>query len=116
MNRYLVDTSVWIDFFRNGNSKLDLLLKENLVILHPFILGELVCGNFKNRKEIFSLLNSLPLCKPALHNEVINFVENNTMFGKGIGWIDFHLLISSKINDLELFTLDKKLAATAKKS
>lgn len=114
MNHTLVDTSVWIDFFRSGNSKLDHLLEEGNIILHPFIFGELVCGNFKNRETVLSLLENLPCCKPAQHNEVVHFIESNQFFGRGAGWIDFHLLVAAKLNNLEIFSLDKKLQSLSR--
>ena len=115
MSYSLVDTSVWVEFFRSGNLKLDQLLDEGRVILHPFIYGELVCCNFKNRGTTFSLLDNLPYCKPAMHNEVLQFIEHNRFYGHGVGWVDFHLLVAAKINNLRLFTLDKKLSVLSHK-
>lgn len=115
MKNILIDTSVWIDFFRSGRDDLDAMLEEGISILHPFVFGELVCGNFKRRAFVLSLLDSLPYCKPALHNEVIHFIETNKLYGKGLGWIDFNLIVSAKINDSKLFTLDKRLSNFARK-
>ncbi len=111
----IVDSSVWIDHLRNKNFQLVNLLETNFVFLHPFILGELSCGNLKNRNEFLFYLNLLPKMTEASHNEVISFIENNKLYGKGIGWIDAHLLVSTMISKGRLFTLDKKLSAIAAK-
>ncbi|MBN2442189.1 MAG: PIN domain-containing protein [Spirochaetales bacterium] len=111
--RTLVDTSVWIDHFRNTNKQLISLLNNNDVKIHPYILGELSCGNFKNRKKIFSYLNSLSICTIATHDEALFFLEKHALYGKGLGWIDIHLLASCILSKAKLFTLDKRLAQTA---
>ena len=87
----LVDTSVWIDHFRNGNAELGELLTSSEVMIHPFIIGELACGSMKNRKEILGLLNELPRADIAEHQEVLKLIEDRRLYGKGIGLIDAHL-------------------------
>ena len=71
----LVDTSVWVSHFREGNKQLESLLNEGEVVCHPFVIGELACGNLKNRSEILTLLQVLPPAKEATHDEVMEFVE-----------------------------------------
>jgi predicted nucleic acid-binding protein len=115
MKKTLFDTSVWIDFFRSDSKVLDEALEEGTLILHPFIYGELTIGNFKNRQKVFSLLDNLPFCKPAHHNEVLHFINQNELYGTGVGWIDFHLLVAAKINDLKFFAKDKSLMKLANK-
>ena len=110
----LVDTSVWIDHFHKTNLNLSNLLEEGFVFVHPFIIGELACGNIKNRKEIFRLLQSLPQIKVTEHDEIIYFIENNKLYGKGLGYIDIHLLASCKIDNAKLYSRDKKLITVAK--
>ena len=110
----LADTSVWIDHFRKGNKKLAALLKEGQVSCHPFIVGELACGNIKNRDEILSMLAALPGIQIADHEEVIHFISRHKLHGKGIGLIDAHLLASSLLSGYKLWTLDKSLASIAK--
>jgi predicted nucleic acid-binding protein len=105
----LVDTSVWIDHFRVGNNDLKNILNDGLVVCHPFIIGELACGNLRNRKEILSHLRSLPMAIRARHNEVMQFIENNQLMGKGLGYIDMHLLASAVLTDISFLTLDRKL-------
>ena len=105
----LVDTSVWIDHFRNGNSELEELLISNEVMIHPFIIGELACGSIKNRSEILGLLNELPHAVVAEHQEVLKLIEDRKLYGKGIGLIDAHLIASALISKVRLLTIDKPL-------
>jgi predicted nucleic acid-binding protein len=105
----LVDTSVWVTHFRESDPDLVKLLKEGHVICHHFVVGELACGNLKNRSEIISLLQSLPMAVQAEHTEVLQFIENNQLMGKGLGYIDFHLIASAVLTEVPLWTLDKKL-------
>ena len=111
----LVDTSVWISHLRDGNKDLESLLNEEKVICHPMIIGELACGNIKNRTEILSLLQTLPPAKEATHEEVLEFIDKTKLYGKGIGYIDLHLLASALISDIALWTLDRKLDNEATK-
>lgn len=105
----LVDTSVWVRHFREGDPNLVPLLEAGEVLCHPFIVGELACGNLKNRREILSLLELLPLAVQAKHGEVLKFIEQNRLMGKGLGYIDAHLLASAVLTGIPLWTLDKKL-------
>ncbi len=110
----LVDTSVWIDHFRNGNDALATLLRHAEVVCHRFIVGELACGNLRHRDEILFLLAALPTVTLADHDEVMTFIEHNGLMGAGIGWIDAHLLASTILADVTLWTLDRPLAAAAR--
>jgi len=105
----LVDTSVWVAHLQRGHIGLEALLNEGHVVCHPFIVGELACGNLKNRSEILSLLQALPLATPAEHEEVMQFIENYSLMGKGLGYIDMHLLASAILSRVPLWTLDRKL-------
>jgi len=105
----LVDTSVWVTHLRRGDAGLEILLNEGHVVCHPFIAGELACGNLKNRSEILSLLRTLPMVTPAEHEEVMRFIENHRLMGKGLGYIDMHLLASAILSGCPLWTLDKRL-------
>ncbi|HBC88634.1 MAG TPA: VapC toxin family PIN domain ribonuclease [Lentisphaeria bacterium] len=109
----LVDTSVWIDHFRNNNIKLTEILISEEVSCHPFIIGELACGNIKNRKEILSLLKALPTLPKAGDEEILFFIETHNISGKGLGLIDVHLLASCLFKNAALWTLDRKLKETA---
>jgi predicted nucleic acid-binding protein len=105
----LVDTSVWIKHLRDGNAGLDGLLNEGQVVCHPFIIGELACGNLNNRAEIISLLQSLSMSLFAEHDEVLQFIDNHRLMGSGLGYIDIHLLTSANLTNIPLWTFDKKL-------
>ena len=110
----LVDTSVWISFLRDGNADLASLLDKGLVICHPFILGEIACGNLNNRYRVLSHLRLLPQCMQAGHEEVLNFIENHRLMGRGLGYVDIHLCASAKLTGVPLWTLDRRLDEVAK--
>jgi hypothetical protein len=109
----LVDTSVWVDHFRSGNETLGSLLHVDQVLTHPFVIGELACGALRNRREILALLETLPSARVAGHDEVLAFVEGHRLFGRGIGWIDAHLLASALLSRARLITIDRPLARLA---
>ena len=109
----LVDTSVWIDHLRKNDQHLKYLLLEGEVVCHSFVIGELVCGNLKNRKEIISLLQALPNTPQINFYEYLYFVEKHKLYDKSIGFIDIHLLASVKLAQVELWTFDKRLKSTA---
>ena len=111
----LVDTSVWVAHLRQGAIGLEALLNEGRVVCHPFIVGELACGNLRNRYEILVHLQALPQATPARHDEVMQFIENYGLMGKGLGYIDMHLLASALLTKVPLWTLDKKLNEVAVK-
>jgi len=111
----LVDTSVWVSHLREGNVGLEKLLSDGGVVCHPFIIGELACGNLKNRDEILTYLQSLPMTILAEDEEVLKFIENNQLMGKGLGYIDIHLIASAVLTDVPLWTLDKTLDKFTKK-
>jgi len=111
----LVDTSVWVDHLRRGNKRLISLLNDEQVLCHPFVVGELACGNLKNRKEILRLSNSLPFVQQADHSEVLHLLNSNRLYGQGIGWVDAHLLASALLTGCSIWTLDKPFLAVADK-
>jgi len=105
----LVDTSVWVAHLLVGNIGLEVLLNDGHVVCHPFIIGEIACGKINNRSEILSLLQVLPMAIHAEHGEVMQFIENYRLMGKGLGYIDMHLLASAMLTNVSLWTLDKRL-------
>jgi predicted nucleic acid-binding protein len=111
----LVDTSVWIQHFRHGEQTLADRLSEGFVLMHPFVCGELGCGNLRNRSAILSDLRALPPAKLASDEEVGRLIEDRKLWGRGLGWIDVHLLASALLSHCGFWTLDKRLgeAATA---
>ena len=109
----LVDTSVWVSHLRDGNAELANLLNDGRVLCHPLIVGELACGNLKDRAVILSFLQLLPMSIEAEHDEVLSFIENNRLMGKGMGYVDVHLITSAVLTGVPVWTLDKKLAQAA---
>ncbi len=109
----LVDTSVWVDHFRVASGSLASLLEIDEVAMHPFVLGELACGNLANRKEIISLLHALPLVNKVEDDELLLFMERHALMGRGVGLIDVHLLASCHLDGCRLWTKDKRLQTIA---
>jgi len=111
----LVDSSVWIDHLRAGELALVELLNTGQVLAHPFIVGELACGNLSNREAVLSLLQDLPPVPIATDEEVLFFIERHGLMGRGIGYVDAHLLSAvSLAGTARLWTRDKRLCAIAK--
>ena len=110
----LVDSSVWIEHFKRANAELSALLTARVVMSHPFVVGELACGHLPRREAVLSTISTLP-CAPVLaHTEVLGFVERHSLMGKGIGWVDAHLLASTIVaGRVVLWSHDKRLAAAA---
>jgi predicted nucleic acid-binding protein len=106
----LVDTSVWVDHLRCSDDVLIALLGQNTVLMHPMIIGELACGNLKNRQELMLLWRNLPGISTASDDEAIIFLERNQLMGKGIGYVDLHLLTAVVLQkDALLWARDKRL-------
>lgn len=110
----LGDTSVWINHLRTTNGTFRELLLNQLVLIHPFVIGELACGNLKARKLLLSDLHKLPLAISATDEEVLAFIEERKLSGLGLGWIDCHLLASALLSNCLLWTLDRQLQQAAK--
>lgn len=110
----LVDTSVWVDHLRQGAPVLSAALEQSNVLMHPFVLGELACGNLRNRSEVLQLLAVLPGAPMATDAEAMDFIERRALMGRGIGYIDVHLLASvSLAGTTQLWTRDRRLAEVA---
>jgi predicted nucleic acid-binding protein len=110
----LVDTSVWVDHFRHDDHRLKILLLRAQVQSHPFVIGELACGSLRRRSEVLSLLQSLPAVPVASNNEALEFIERNNLMGRGIGWVDVHLLASASFAGIPVWTRDRRLAGVAR--
>ncbi len=113
LSMVLVDTSIWISHLREGNARLKTLLENGGVVCHPFIIGELACGNIKNRTEILSSLHALPAAVVAKHEEVLHLIESHDLMARGLGFIDVHLLASALLTRVPLWTADKRLRAAS---
>ncbi|WP_343635150.1 VapC toxin family PIN domain ribonuclease [Roseateles sp.] len=115
--KVVVDTSVWIDHFRQHNPLLLMLLKTQAVLAHPLILGELRCGSLPNpRAKALSAIEDLRHSAPVSIDEVVGLIEREQIFGKGCGLVDISLLMSTlKTPGARLWATDKRLAALAKR-
>jgi predicted nucleic acid-binding protein len=109
----LVDTSVWIEHLRARNDRLRTLLFDEQVLCHPFVVGELACGTLQNREEILTMLKALPEAHLLEHEEVMTFLEARRIYGRGMGWVDAHLLASTLLTGCTLWTFDKPLRRAA---
>lgn len=110
----LVDTSVWIDHFRQEDAELQSLLNTGQVLAHPFVTGELALGNLQKRNVVLEALKGLPQAAVATDDEVLRFIDQQTLFGIGIGYIDAHLLAAVRLtHGTLLWTRDKRLLKAA---
>jgi predicted nucleic acid-binding protein len=109
----LVDTSVWVDHFRRGNRALEALLLDGEVLCHPFVIGELACGNLRKRSETLGLLRALPGAPLADSDDVLTLIDRHRLTGTGLGWVDVHILSSALLAHTRLWTLDRPLARAA---
>ena len=110
----LVDTSVWVDHLRRGDARLAELLERSGVVMHPFVVGEIACGSLRDRESILELLQDLPAAVVASPDEVLTFIESRVLHGKGIGYVDVHLLASVALTPgTRLWTRDTKLRRMA---
>jgi predicted nucleic acid-binding protein len=110
----LVDTSIWVEHLRHSQHGLVSLLQRTDVQCHPFIVGELACGSLTRRSEILQLLRRLPSVQVVENEEVMTFVERHRLTGRGVGWVDVHLLASAALESVLLWTADRRLAAIAR--
>lgn len=110
----LVDTSIWVDHLRAKDETLVRLLEQGQVGIHPMIIGELACGHLRNRESLLGLWQGLPQVVEAGHDEVLHYLQSQQLMGKGIGWVDLHLLTSVRLTpNAWLWTGDRRLAAVA---
>jgi hypothetical protein len=109
----LADTSVWVEHLRRAHPALESALSDGIVGLHPFVIGELALGRLHRRREILTLLASLPRLAPAAHVEVLRFVELHALPGSGLRWVDVHLLCAARLAGWRVWSIDRRLAATA---
>jgi hypothetical protein len=113
----LVDTSVWIRFLSNRApyaAELDGLLSRDEVSGHEFVYGELLIGDTGGRKRFLADYEQMHMAPAVRHADVIEFVRDRRLHGKGIGWIDAHLLASALVGRLKLWTTDPRLVAVAR--
>jgi hypothetical protein len=109
----LLDTSIWVDHLRRGDSLVAEALESGQAAAHAFVIGELACGNLKSRVQVIDLLRALPQMPLASDDEVLYFIERHKLMGRGIGYVDAHLLAAAAIGDSVLWTRDKPLRTIA---
>jgi len=110
----LVDTSIWVEHLRTGNQELAALLEAGTVLIHPFVIGELALGNLRQREILLNALSDLPRASVATDAEVLHFIDHHALFGRGIGYIDAHLLAAARLTaGAALWTNDKRLHGVA---
>lgn len=110
----LVDTSVWVDHLHRGDAELIAHLERGEVAMHPMVLGEIACGTLRNRSEVLDLLGRLPMVPTATDAEVLALVEQRQLMGRGLGYVDVHLIAAAMlVESMTLWTRDKRLAAAA---
>ena len=93
----LADTSLWIDQLRRPTGPLTAMLEEGLVVMHPFVIGELACGNLRNRRSLLEMWADLPALPSATDAEVLHFIDRHALAGGGLGYVDVHLLASATL-------------------
>ncbi len=112
----LVDTTVWIDHFRDGDPLLVRLLERGKVLAHPWVTGELSLGRLRSRAETLRLLGHLPQATLATAVEQLAFIERHELFGLGIGYVDAQLIAATRVtHDARLWTRDRRLRAAAER-
>jgi predicted nucleic acid-binding protein len=110
----LVDTSIWVDHLRVADERLIILLNAGEVLGHPFVLGELALGNLRQRNVVLSDLLRLPQADVASNDEVLHLIDREKLLGRGIGYVDAHLLAATRLTtDTRLWTRDRTLNAVA---
>ncbi len=110
----LVDTSVWIDHLHKSIPTLVDLLEVGQVMVHPFIVGELACGTLQRREQVLGWLERLPFADVATDDETLLYIDRYRLMGKGLSYIDAHMLASVTLTvDARLWTRDKRLKEVA---
>ena len=117
MSGVLIDTSVWIDHFRNRNASLEILLNQDRVLTHPMVIGEIACGTPPApRAQTLGDLGLLPMVQHIGLQETMAFIERESLYGMGCGLVDMVLLTSTMITPgAMLWTLDRRLAVLAER-
>ena len=112
----LADTNIWVDHLHAGDDRLAGYLRQNRVVIHPMIIGELACGSLKHRQTTLPLLQLLPRIETASDERVMAFLQTHQLYSKGSGWVDMHLLCAvSARSDCRLWTRDIHLQAQAER-
>ena len=110
----LADSSVWIDYLAGAASDLPALLNDNRLLMHPAVVAEVALGSLHNRQRTLGLMQTLAEADVATDTELLQLVHSAPLHGRGIGWIDAHLVASAILSNAMLLTRDRRLAAVAK--
>jgi hypothetical protein len=110
----LADTSVWIDHLRTLNPEMQTLLLNKRILMHPFVVGEIACGTLRDRTALLASLRDLRQSRLATNEEVFELIERRRLWGRGIGWVDAHLLASALLTRCRLWSFDQQLQAAAR--
>ncbi len=109
----VADTSVWVDYLQTGDPEMAAALHANLVAMHPMVLAELALGNPPKRQSFLASLHALPQAPMASEDELLVGIEARGMHGRGIGYVDAHLVSSCLISGYTLWTHDRRLGDIA---
>jgi len=109
----LVDSSIWIEHLRRASETVSLLLSSRRVLAHPFVIGEIAVGHLRNRRQVLDTFRDLPAAVVASDEEVLEFIDRYLLAGRGLGYIDVHLLAAARLSHSTLWTADKRLQASA---
>ena len=83
------------------------------MLVHPFVLGEIASGSLHQRHVVLGHLRHLPEAPLATEVEVHHLLEHHRLAGRGLGWIDLHLLASARLAAVPLITHDRALRTAA---
>jgi predicted nucleic acid-binding protein len=110
----LADTSIWVDHLRRRNSVFAQLLEAGEVLGHPFVVSELALGHLQPRATLLRDLHDLPQSIVASQQEVLHFINEHRLFGRGIGYVDAHVLAATRLTEgAALWTRDQRLRRVA---
>ncbi|KAF0176696.1 MAG: PilT protein domain-containing protein [Alphaproteobacteria bacterium] len=111
----LIDSSVWIDHLRRAEKGVLALARDESMLTHPFIIGELALGSIKDRGAVIAALQKFPQAPVATDDEVLSLIETHALHGTGVGFVDAHLLAATLLAQATIWTSDKRLAAAARR-
>ena len=109
----LADTSLWVQHFRRGLPDFAAALSEGKISMHPVVLGELATGNLARRQQTLAALRHLPRVIAGTTEECLEFIETQSLYGRGLGWNDVQLLVAARLSSHRLWSLESRLAAAA---
>jgi predicted nucleic acid-binding protein len=109
----VVDASIWIDHFRRADPRLSEAMTQKQTLMHPFVIGEIALGSIGQRQSVILMLRGQHKAPVATHDEVLDLIERERLYGLGIGYVDAHLLASARLANATLWTHDKRLDLAA---